>query len=708
MPEIDFSAAFEKLTGNPPFPWQQAMYRHMLAGEWDALATCSLPTGLGKTNTIAVWLIALANNPTAVPRRLVYVVNRRTAVDQTTDVAKDLWKNAEAASVPVPAISTLRGQFADNREWSADPSRPAIISGTVDMIGSRLLFSGYGIGFKSKPLHAGFLAQDALLIHDEAHLEPAFQKLIEAIQTEQKRCKDFGQFHVIELSATSRGERESFKLGTEDHKNALVKQRIEAKKSLEFHSNSDPKKLADEIAKLAVKHEDSGRAVLVFVQKVEDVEAIVKKLPKGRVAKLTGTLRGKERDELVDTPVFQRFLPGKGDGTETVYLVCTSAGEVGVNISADNLICDLTTFDSMAQRFGRVNRFGERDDTRVDVVYPTEFKDDDLDARRELTLKLLKDGKLDGNASPKSLGSIPEDERRNAFAPTPEMLETSEILFDAWALTSVREKLPGRPYVEPYLHGVTNDLPETHVAWRSEVEKLRLEFEDDDTAATRLKKRRTFEKFAAELLEDYPLKPHELLREPSHRAFKHLVTLADRDSKLPAWLLDDEGGVQVLTLGALADKDRKDQIKNKTVLLPPSAGGLLGGQLDGSEKYDESRNDYDVADEWQGPNGEAMRERNWDIDKPPPGWRMVRSVPIGQNDDGEPRKVWRWLVRLKATDEAGAVGQPQPYPLGDHNCDAGEIASGIAERLNLAKNFSAAVAVAAANHDLGKDREIWQ
>ncbi|MEJ7639904.1 MAG: hypothetical protein WKF75_18525 [Singulisphaera sp.] len=35
------------------------------------------------------------------------------------------------------------------------------------MIGSRLLFSGYRIGFRSRPLHAGFLGQDALLVHDE-------------------------------------------------------------------------------------------------------------------------------------------------------------------------------------------------------------------------------------------------------------------------------------------------------------------------------------------------------------------------------------------------------------------------------------------------------------------------------------------------------------------------------------------------------------
>jgi hypothetical protein len=31
----------------------------------------------------------------------------------------------------------------------------------------------------------------------------------------------------------------------------------------------------------------------------------------------------------------------------------------------------------MAQRFGRVNRFGLRDDTRIDIVHPTSFKEDD-------------------------------------------------------------------------------------------------------------------------------------------------------------------------------------------------------------------------------------------------------------------------------------------------------------------------------------------
>ena len=32
------------------------------------------------------------------------------------------------------------------------------------------------------------------------------------------------------------------------------------------------------------------------------------------------------------------------------------------------MVCDLSTFDSMAQRFGRVNRYGDNPDTRIDAT----------------------------------------------------------------------------------------------------------------------------------------------------------------------------------------------------------------------------------------------------------------------------------------------------------------------------------------------------
>jgi CRISPR-associated endonuclease/helicase Cas3 len=108
---------------------------------------CDLPTGLGKTSIIAIWLLALAHRARAntligFPRRLIYVVNRRTVVDQATREAEKLRKvlieNPEVATVAKAlnsltlratdsplAISTLRGQFADNAEWrEIRPSPP--------------------------------------------------------------------------------------------------------------------------------------------------------------------------------------------------------------------------------------------------------------------------------------------------------------------------------------------------------------------------------------------------------------------------------------------------------------------------------------------------------------------------------------------------------------------------------------------------------
>ena len=46
-------------------------------------------------------------------------------------------------------------QYADNREWLEDPAAPAIIVGTVDMIGSCLLFEGYGVSRGERPGRLG-------------------------------------------------------------------------------------------------------------------------------------------------------------------------------------------------------------------------------------------------------------------------------------------------------------------------------------------------------------------------------------------------------------------------------------------------------------------------------------------------------------------------------------------------------------------------
>lgn len=704
--DVKLNDAFKSLTGYDPFPWQRALYERFLSKRPDNIpSSCNLPTGLGKTSVIAIWLLARQINR-SLPRRLAYVVNRRTVVDQTTEEVTR-YKRIR----PDLAVSTLRGEFLDNREWSTDPSREAVICGTVDMIGSRLLFSGYGIGFKSRPLHAGFLGQDTLIVHDEAHLEPAFQDLLIAIQSEQHsgRFPDRYPLRVMELTATSRGEGEVFGL-TEEEKHAdferrdvpeplrVVWQRTHAKKTVRLHEES--RELADELATLALTYEGSERAILVFVRSVDDLGKTLSMLPKDRTRQLTGTMRGFDRDRLLLDPIFARFLPQSSRPEDTlpaegtVYLVCTSAGEVGVNISADHLVCDLSTFESMAQRFGRVNRFGLRDDTYIDIVHPAKFDDKDkLTPARRKTLALL--ASLD-DASPAALSKLDPTARSDAFAPRSITLPTSDILFDAWSMTSLRSRMPGRPKVEPYLRGIRDWEPaQTKIAWRSEVGEIT--------------GKRLDEYPPRDLLELYPIKSYELLTDRSDRVFNTLKKLVPADD-LPIWIVDDEGNVEVTSWKHVVEGD-KELIQGAILLLPPQLGGLERGFFTASAEYDQ-RVHYDVADEWW-LDDKRMRTRPWSDDegpepKAPAGMKSVARIVFtdADDDDDEPIRTWHWYVRFSAADP-DAQGS-QNYALQPHLNDTKEAAASLVSGLPLEPELRNAIVLAAAYHDMGKDRERWQ
>jgi len=785
MPDHGFEKSFEALSGHKPFPWQQRLYDRFIDKVGGGIPTLAeIPTGIGKTSVIVVWLIARAHEAD-LPCRLVYVVNRRTVVDQTTAEAEKLRVAVKAGKLPgikEIAISTLRGQFADNREWSADPARPAIVCGTVDMIGSRLLFEGYRIGFKSRPLHAGFLGQDALLVHDEAHLEPAFQKLIETIQDEQKREREHNGnlpwpgLRVMALSATARNDGdnaqsqgcEPFEL-TDAEKQPPdvipnpptepihhVWRRLRAKKTLHLKKADDDGKIAEEIAERALKlrkddqDNDTNAAVLIFVRTLDDVQKVYGKLTNKKdgvsadhVQQLTGTMRGLERDDLVRNPVFIRFLPESDRPNDvksaegTIYLVCTSAGEVGVNLSADHMVCDLSTFDSMAQRLGRVNRFGERHDTRVDVLHPESFDDKSpLDTARQATLDLLR--RLDGDASPKAIGdlmdALSDKDRDQAFAPEPTIPRATDILFDAWAMTTVRGNMPGRPPVAPYLHGVAQWEPKrTSVAWREEVEMV-----TDDLIE------REGQDLLQELLADYPLKPHELLSDRTDRIYEGLRDLiaepkksvkgekrqtalerARRNAAANVWLINESNGVAVTSLGELLDDDKKrviDRVEDSTVLLPPSVGGLSAGMLNA-----ESAHADDVADHWLHQDGQPRRGRVWD-DTPPPTYddngkakpmaliRTIDTDPLADEratpDDhaeasSSKRRFWHWYTRPRDAEDATRASA-EPVTWDHHTRDVVEKTKQIVHDLNLPDDLQQAVILAAELHDLGKQRELWQ
>ncbi|MER3414547.1 MAG: type I-U CRISPR-associated helicase/endonuclease Cas3 [Chloroflexota bacterium] len=770
-----FYNEFRSLTGFSPMRWQCRLFERLLKD--DIPEACDIPTGLGKTSAIVLWLLALVHQArdgcVRLPRRLAYIVNRRTIVDQATATVEGMrrrllqpegpdWEEhahilrgiasvlggLSASKEPLLGVSTLRGELADNEEWKADPARPAIVIGTIDMIGSKLLFSGYGDGRYRRAHHAGLIGQDTLIIHDEAHLTPAFSDLLRRIADEQERSREPRRVRVMELSATQRdGGKGALQLEavdeTDAHTGRIVKHRLDAKKWLRLHRCDN---VVQGLAEKATLHIEAKAKVLVYVRSPEDAQQVAdvirKKTGKAadeRVALLTGTIRGYERDRLVNGDrVYRAMLDPESSVAETVYLVSTSAGEVGIDLDADHLVCDLTTLDAMIQRLGRVNRRGgESREARVDVIWTEQDekpgeKASAMDKAVAATLHILQDWVNKSNGangllvSPRHLRTLVEElsakDREAAFSPEPTIPPLSDILLDSWSLTSI-EDMPGRREVAAYLHGLTGDPPETYVVWRKEV--------------TLLSQSRVDESTLTDWFRACGIEARERLRDRTDRVRKTLDELLtahrrrapkDGEQDFPILLLDERGRARWSTLSEIVkrpERDLPDVLAYRTVVLPVEAGGLdRHGLLDG--KATGPINDIDVAEK---ATGVGRRER-WLEVRTAGGesqWRRLLSdgvakpsselsererIPLkrgeeGAEDEGESTDLVLFELPEKAARESPETARVR-QPLAEHTKAIQRHMEAIADRLGLEPTIKEALVAAARWHDRGKDRPVWQ
>jgi CRISPR-associated endonuclease/helicase Cas3 len=489
-----------------------------------------------------IWLVARALGA-PVPRRIAYVVDRRAVVDQATEAALCLREFVEQtaevkerlglADKPL-AVSTLRGQFADNREWLSNPATPAIIVGTVDMIGSRLLFQGYGVSRKMRPYHSGLLGADTLAIVDEAHLVPPFEELLrdiadglDLIGPKEKTLQALvPPFSLMSLSATGRGgaRRAAFRLRQEDLDHPIVKRRLTAPKRLSVRNLQKDDKLVEALVAEAWRlANDGARPIrcIVFCDKRENAKNAKEEIERrSRGDKKTGAHAVEVDTELFvgGRRVFERLdaatrLESLGfvaarplQRSRAAFLFATSAAEVGVDLDADCMVCDLVNWERMVQRLGRVNRRGdvpggadvvvviepepvpnkrtqdaldkraeERDDKEKRTVEQYESAVAERRARRK-PLDLLCQHHEAADASPAALRDLNErsegvPELRQileaATTPVPLRPALTRAVVDAWSMTSL-ESHPGRPEIEPWLRGwIENDPPQTEIVWRT-------------------------------------------------------------------------------------------------------------------------------------------------------------------------------------------------------------------------------------------------
>lgn len=776
MTIAEFRAVFERCTGRVPLSWQTRMYREHFApdAEKHVPGVIDLPTGLGKTMVMAIWLIARAVNK-RLPRRLIYVVDRRTVVDQATDLAMALQTQAATSLQEFGplAVSTLRGQLADNREWSRDPSRPAIIIGTVDLIGSALLFSGYRSSFKRRPLEAGLLGQDSLLVLDEAHLSKPFESLIRSISDFQE--SNGTPMRVIRMSATTdRDEKSqpftlkfdsSGNLAGEDARDQMIVDRFRAPKTMAIRTPGEKGNLIDKLADAAIElvwpsepeyKPVVGTRIVVFVRKPDDARAIAERIRarNGTKAKpgpfvdcvevLTGTIRGLERDELVKKPVFkERWLngdlkPNDPANQQPAFLISTSAGEVGFDLNADHLVGDAAPLDSWVQRLGRVNRRGMGDATVILIKEPKTADKTDFDKACNATSNLFADGM---DVSPRALAtvrkSLTPEQIKQASSPKPTTVELTDILLDAWSMTSITERIPGRPEVGPWLRGIDDEQSQTAVVWRAEVELVG-KCPDPERALTKL--------FAK-----HRIRPHECLTTRTSNVIKFLEQIPKLKGR-PSGLADTiaairlpRGRVYLRTINQVID-DPRMLFAESTFILPATLGGLdIAGMLDAEaipqiRKNDESSpTSLDVADKPDYEPGEFERSRLRIIIERNEGlWRVLALTggePIPDALDLEEEYTnskalfgalakkgmrVRLVESLEFNDEGESIRaivslsplakRPDKVEqlLDEHLGAVEREANRIAYQLGLDNSVRSALSFAARWHDEGKKSAIWQ
>ena len=770
MTMFDFNRRFKKLTGHAPFEWQRRLFEeHFMQG--DLPSALDLPTGLGKTSVMTIWYLARQAGA-RVPRRLVYVVDRRAVVDQATAVAESIKQRSHDSAL---RISTLRGRYADNREWLEDPAAPAIIVGTVDMIGSRLLFEGYGVSRGMRPYHAGLLGADTLLVLDESHLVPPFERLLERIARDRGEDNVFGpkektdedlipRFHLLPLSATGRDRGDDvFRLTEQDREDWVVKQRLGAKKRLVFKPVGEKKlkdRLAEEAWALSGDGEKSVR-VLVYCNS-RDVAGETKKaietrmksaqIPPENVQLFVGARRVKEREDAKNKLEELGFFSANDAPDKAAFVIATSAGEVGVDLDADHMVMDLVPFERMVQRLGRVNRLGgeDREAHIVVIEEPDKALPDDLKERAKKAALLLRG--LRGflptedaafQAGPGALVQLKEDMKnkeceqciRDASSPDPLYPALTRPLLDAWSMTSLKEHT-GRPEVQPWLRGwIDDDPPQTTLIWRKFL-PMRVQ----GGAAS---KREVADFFAAapphltEILEVSTDRVHKWLLERAKKLAEAVGKAAakaasdgaedaDADDRSP---LDIQTVVaikrgrsgkdtELFTLNGLItaakskiDKESllKRSIRNRTLILDARMGGLSSDGLF-EPKEGEPASTPDNDDDWESVIGFRVRSIAPDTESTDADWHKPYLFDLRRDGEGRPLRQLR-IEKYRdatATEEERSLSPKQAQKLEEHQKWAARKAEKLVGLLELPDNIGKAIVLAARLHDEGKRADNWQ
>ena len=528
----DFGRFFRELWDCEPYDWQQRLAEQVMQSAGDAWpAAIALPTAAGKTACIDIAVFALAALADAAsgtsphPRRIFYAVDRRNIVDQTYDRAKriaDKLANADADSdsdsgivkavadrlrrlaggdEPWPlAVHRLRGGIRGASGWERNPRQPAVITTTVDQVGSSLLFGAYGKGARTWPVYAGLAANDSIIILDEAHCAQPFLQTLRAVGKYRQwaQAGPGTPFRVVIMSATPPCDIAKSDVFRDisgqpaDAKHGLGRRQLASKPATlavakRVARGGNPlAALGQELADAALELAGPDiRLVVVFANRVATARAtyrIIKEQDKTDAVLITGRMRQRGRECVMG--VLERAKPGADAevraGDRPLIVVATQTLEIGADLDFDGLITECASLDALRQRFGRLNRTGRAIPAPGRII----IRADQVDAKA--------DDPIYGGAISATWQWLKLNVQANAFgndivdfgianidrlldgadtarlaAPAKDATVMLPAHIDAWSQTGPEPRTGPAPALDTYLHGVSTAPADVQVCWRA-------------------------------------------------------------------------------------------------------------------------------------------------------------------------------------------------------------------------------------------------
>jgi CRISPR-associated endonuclease/helicase Cas3 len=502
----DFTAFHLAVHQMPPFPWQVRLLEEIVARrEWPR--TLDLPTGSGKTTCLDIALFALALDaaqPVAerwCPRRIAMVVDRRVVVDQVAErgrkllralmaeasggvvaeVARRLRSLSHEAEAPI-GVYTLRGGMPKDNGWARTPDQPLILASTVDQLGSRLLLQGYGVSQGMKPVHAGLVGNDILILLDEVHLSQPFAMTLDALAALRSKFARSSPLrpkcqHAF-LSATPGASVEvPFRLRDDEREpGSVLGTRLGAQKPSTLVEAQGRPELEREVVVAATKLIVEHRVVGVIVNRVASAAIVAQQLRESLgdavdVVLLTGRMRPLDRDDVL-AAVRARIRTGRArkEVDRRLVVVGTQCIEAGADFDFDALVTECASLDALRQRFGRVDRIGAYAKSRGVIVCDRDpaAKDDPVyGSAAHATAKWLK-GRM-GKKKVVDFGVLGQpdptpEEWPTLLAPKPEAPVLLPAYCDLWMQTSPPPA--AIPDLALWLHGPSSGPEDVQVVWR--------------------------------------------------------------------------------------------------------------------------------------------------------------------------------------------------------------------------------------------------